>query len=75
LRDINSFAIAGRAPRFYYTARAVNDQPDRMVEFLSVLRTKTILDLAEEKARYLGYQSYKTRNFRPLGNEVPGCIE
>lgn len=91
LRDINSFAIAGRAPRFYYTALAVNQRPESMIESLSLLRnkvsnlghdlgcgiltsrirfsTQTILELAEEKAQYLGYQVYKTRNFRPNGNQ------
>ncbi|KAJ3526719.1 hypothetical protein NMY22_g10058 [Coprinellus aureogranulatus] len=86
LRDINSFAIAGRAPRFYYTALAVNQWPEGMIDSLSQLRNrvseachtaiyhqlivalaylmKTIIELAEEKARYLGYLSYRTRNFR-----------
>ncbi|KAJ3500334.1 hypothetical protein NMY22_g19291 [Coprinellus aureogranulatus] len=93
LRDINSFAIAGRAPRFYYTALAVNQWPEGMIDSLSQLRNrvseachtaifhqlilahaylmKTIIELAEEKARYLGYLSYRTelRSRGPVGSE------
>lgn len=65
LRDVNSMAVSGRAPRFFWVTYQLNDLPDMLVEFLSNLRTKTIIDMAEEKAGYLGYQSYRSRNLFP----------
>ncbi|KAJ7594646.1 mediator complex subunit MED14-domain-containing protein [Mycena floridula] len=63
LRDTGDLAAAGRAPRFMMITRTVNDNPNMLLEALVQLRFQTILGLADQKAKYLGLQSFRQRNF------------
>ncbi|KAF9484518.1 MED14-domain-containing protein [Pholiota conissans] len=62
LRDTGDLAAAGRGPRFAMFSERLNDNPTLLMDALFRLRITTILDLAEQKASYLGLQSYRRRN-------------
>ncbi|OBZ68191.1 Mediator of RNA polymerase II transcription subunit 14 [Grifola frondosa] len=63
LRDTGDLAAAGRGPRFTVISDRLNDSPAILPDALLRLKFSTITDLAEQKANYLGLQSYRHRNF------------
>ncbi|KAH9945691.1 MED14-domain-containing protein [Amylocystis lapponica] len=63
LRDTGDLAAARRGPRFTAISDKLNENPTILAEALVRLRYNTIIDLAEQKANYLGLQSYRTRNW------------
>lgn len=67
LRSIGDLATAGRGPRFLKISERLNEDPN-LLSALTNLRVLTIIDSAEQKAKYLGLQSYRRRNFQP--NEI-----
>ncbi|KAI0785537.1 MED14-domain-containing protein [Abortiporus biennis] len=67
-RDTGDLAAAGRGPKFNALSDRLNDNPVMLPQVLVTLRIHTITDLAEQKAKYLGLQSSRTRNFAP--NEI-----
>ncbi|KAF9559893.1 MED14-domain-containing protein [Agrocybe pediades] len=64
LRDTGDLASASRAPRFSVISDRLNDNPTMLVEALYRLRINTIIDLAEQKANYLGLSNYRRRNIK-----------
>ncbi|KAG6898139.1 hypothetical protein C0992_004855 [Termitomyces sp. T32_za158] len=82
LRDTGDLAAAGREPQFTVFSEQLNENPQRLVVDLMRLRLmpfKTIIDLAEQKAKYLGLQSFRRRNFQPeelhkLGPSTHGTL-
>jgi mediator of RNA polymerase II transcription subunit 14 len=64
LRDTGDLGAAGRGPSFLAISEKLNENPTvLLLEALTRLRIKTIVDLAEQKANYLGLQMFRTRNF------------
>ncbi|KAH9963764.1 mediator complex subunit MED14-domain-containing protein [Russula dissimulans] len=63
LRDTGDLGAAGRAPRFAALTDKVNESPPLLLVGLPRLRVNTIVELAEQKANYLGLQTFKQRNF------------
>ncbi|TFY52257.1 hypothetical protein EVG20_g10628 [Dentipellis fragilis] len=63
LRDTGELGSAGRAPRFAAINEKLNENPGMLLEALVRLRMNTIIELAEQKANYLGFQTYRQRNF------------
>ncbi|KDQ53591.1 hypothetical protein JAAARDRAFT_39281 [Jaapia argillacea MUCL 33604] len=63
LKDTGDLAAAGRGPRFSAISEKLNENPTMLLEALVRLRLNTITDLAEQKANYLGLQSFRHRNF------------
>ncbi|KAG6862349.1 hypothetical protein C0995_016047 [Termitomyces sp. Mi166 len=82
LRDTGDLAAAGRGPRFTAFSEQLNENPLHLIPALMRLRLmplKTITDLAEQKAKYLGLQSFRRRNFQPeelhkLGPSTRGTL-
>ncbi|RDB24861.1 Mediator of RNA polymerase II transcription subunit 14 [Hypsizygus marmoreus] len=64
LRDTGDLAAAGRGPRFTAISERLNENPTILFDALNRLRHHTITDLAEQKANYLGLQSFRRRNFQ-----------
>ncbi|KAK0461040.1 mediator complex subunit MED14-domain-containing protein [Desarmillaria tabescens] len=65
LRDTGDLAAAGRGPRFFAISEKINENPSMLMDALVRLRLQTIVDLAEQMAKYLGLQSFRSRNFHP----------
>ncbi|KAI0248188.1 mediator complex subunit MED14-domain-containing protein [Lactifluus subvellereus] len=63
LRDTGDLGAAGRGPRFLAISEKLNENPTALLEALTRLRINTIVELAEQKANYLGLQTFKQRNF------------
>ncbi|KAI6103423.1 mediator complex subunit MED14-domain-containing protein [Pisolithus sp. B1] len=63
LRDTGDLAAAGRWPRFATITDVLNESPNKLLEALSRLRLLTITDSVEQKAKYLGFQVFRHRNF------------
>ncbi|EIN12028.1 MED14-domain-containing protein [Punctularia strigosozonata HHB-11173 SS5] len=63
MRDTGDLAAAGRGPRFTAITARLNENPEVLYDALSRLRLQTIVELAEQKANYLGLQSFRVRNF------------
>ncbi|KAA1472975.1 MED14-domain-containing protein [Dentipellis sp. KUC8613] len=63
LRDTGELGSASRAPRFAAINEKLNENPGMLLEALVRLRMNTIIELAEQKANYLGFQTYRQRNF------------
>ncbi|KAH9170124.1 MED14-domain-containing protein [Lactarius sanguifluus] len=64
LRDTGDLGAAGRGPRFLAISEKLNENPTvLLLEALTRLRIKTIVELAEQKANYLGLQTFRQRNF------------
>ncbi|KAG6821038.1 hypothetical protein H0H93_007928 [Arthromyces matolae] len=79
LRDTGDLAAAGRGPRFTAFSEQLNENPQLLFPALMRLRLMTITDLAEQKADYLGLQSFRRRNFQPdellkLGPSTRGTL-
>ncbi|KAL4077046.1 mediator complex subunit MED14-domain-containing protein [Scleroderma yunnanense] len=79
LRDTGDLAAAGRGPRFAVITNRLNEDPSRLLGALLQLRLYTITDLVEQKAKYLGFQVFRHRNFsveelRKLGPAARGTI-
>ncbi|KAF8813688.1 MED14-domain-containing protein [Phlegmacium glaucopus] len=79
LRDTGDLAAAGRGPRFIAISERLNENPAILMDALFRLRLSTIVDLAEQKANYLGFQSYRRRNIlneenHKLGPDVRGTL-
>ncbi|KAG6829450.1 hypothetical protein H0H92_004510 [Tricholoma furcatifolium] len=79
LRDTGDLAAAGREPRFTIFSDQLNENPLILNVLLMRLRLMTITDLAEQKANYLGLQSFRRRNFKPeehhkLGPSTRGTL-
>ncbi|KII92020.1 hypothetical protein PLICRDRAFT_103790 [Plicaturopsis crispa FD-325 SS-3] len=79
LRDTGDLAAVGRGPRFAAISYKLNDNPEMLFDALNRLRIQTITDLAEQKAQYLGLQSFRDRNFATreidkLGPDVRGTL-
>ncbi|GJE97389.1 Med14 domain-containing protein [Phanerochaete sordida] len=58
-------AAAGHGPRFSAVTSALNHNPTLLVEAVMALRYSTIAELVEQKANYLGLQTFRQRPFRP----------
>ncbi|KNZ77769.1 Mediator of RNA polymerase II transcription subunit 14 [Termitomyces sp. J132] len=65
LRDTGDLAAAGRGPHFTGFSEQLNENPQHLITALIRLRLMTITDLAEQKAKYLGLESFRRRNFPP----------
>ncbi|KAI9510089.1 mediator complex subunit MED14-domain-containing protein [Russula earlei] len=70
---------AGRAPRFAALTEKVNENPTLLLVGLLRLRVNTIIELAEQKANYLGLQTFRQRNFpreeiKKLGTTVRSLL-
>ncbi|KAI0031227.1 mediator complex subunit MED14-domain-containing protein [Vararia minispora EC-137] len=64
LWDTGDLGAAGRGSRFTALTEKVNENPGGfLLRVLVQLRLNTIIDLAQQKAHYLGLQTYKMRNF------------
>uniref|UniRef100_A0A8H8CQ10 Mediator of RNA polymerase II transcription subunit 14 n=1 Tax=Psilocybe cubensis TaxID=181762 RepID=A0A8H8CQ10_PSICU len=63
LRDTGDLAAAGRGPRFRVVTDRLNENPAALFDALFTMRGSTIIDLAEQKANYLGLQVYRRRSF------------
>ncbi|KAI0258685.1 MED14-domain-containing protein [Gloeopeniophorella convolvens] len=63
LRDTGDLGAAGRGPRFLAISEKLNENPAILLEALTRLRMNTIVELAEQKANYLGLQTFRQRNF------------
>ncbi|KAI0296496.1 mediator complex subunit MED14-domain-containing protein [Multifurca ochricompacta] len=63
LRDTGDLGAAGRGPRFLAISEKLNENPTVLLEALTRLRINTIVELAEQKANYLGFQTFRQRNF------------
>ncbi|KAF8482456.1 MED14-domain-containing protein [Russula ochroleuca] len=63
LRDTGDLGAAGRGPYFLAISEKVNESPTALLGGLTRLRVNTIVELAEQKANYLGLQTFKQRNF------------
>ncbi|KAH7925939.1 MED14-domain-containing protein [Leucogyrophana mollusca] len=79
LRDTGDLAAAGRGPRFAAVSERLNESPTMLLDALVRLRFATIIDLAEQKANYLGLQIFRQRNFSKeellkLGPSVRGSM-
>lgn len=79
LRDTGDLAAAGRWPRFATITDGLNENPNMLLEALSLLRLYTITDSVEQKAKYLGFQVFRHRNFskeeiQKLGPTARGTI-
>ncbi|KAK1225258.1 mediator complex subunit [Marasmius sp. AFHP31] len=62
-RDAGDLSPAGQAHRYAPRFEKVNQEPQHLLWFLSSLRVQTLIDLVEQKANYLGLQSFRSRNF------------
>ncbi|TRM70306.1 mediator complex subunit MED14-domain-containing protein [Schizophyllum amplum] len=79
LRDTGDLAAPNRGLRFAVVSDRVNNDPLMLFSALMRLRLVTILDITEQKAKYLGLQVYRGRNFEQgelakLGTIVRGAI-
>lgn len=79
LRDTGDLAAAGRGPRFAHITQRLNDAPQGITDAVPFLRILTITDLAEQKANYLGLQTYRQRPFKAeelgkLGPAIRGLL-
>ncbi|KAJ6497836.1 mediator complex subunit MED14-domain-containing protein [Mycena sanguinolenta] len=79
LRDTGDLAAAERGPRYKTLSDQINQDPTLLFTVLIRLRLITITDLAEQKAVYLGLQSFRRRNFLPeemtkLGPTARGAV-
>jgi mediator of RNA polymerase II transcription subunit 14 len=63
LRDTGDLAAAARGSRLGSLGDRLNESPVMLLDALARLRLHTIVDLAEQKARYLGLKTYRVRNF------------
>ncbi|KAF8256603.1 mediator complex subunit MED14-domain-containing protein [Lactarius quietus] len=72
LRDIGDLGAAGRGPSFLAISEKLNENPTvLLLEALTRLRIKTIVELAEQKANYLGLQMFRSRNFLREAHPFP----
>ncbi|KAJ7690643.1 MED14-domain-containing protein [Mycena rosella] len=79
IRDTGDLAAAERGPRFKTISDKINEDPTVLFNVLVRLRLITITDLAEQKAVYLGLQSFRRRNFMSdemskLGSSARGAV-
>ncbi|KAJ7502829.1 mediator complex subunit MED14-domain-containing protein [Mycena galericulata] len=79
IRDTGDLAAAEKGPRFKTLSDKINEDPTVLFNVLIRLRLITITDLAEQKAVYLGLQSFRRRNFLPdemakLGSSARGAV-
>lgn len=58
-------AAAGHGPRFSVVTYGINHNPTLLVDAVMNLRYRTIAELVEQKANYLGLQTFRQRPFRP----------
>ncbi|EIM79913.1 MED14-domain-containing protein [Stereum hirsutum FP-91666 SS1] len=63
LRDTGDLGAAGRGQRYAVITDKINENPTMLLDALVRLRMTTIVELAEQKANYLGMQTYRQRNF------------
>ncbi|KAI0068848.1 MED14-domain-containing protein [Artomyces pyxidatus] len=63
LRDTGDLGAAGRGPRFTAISEKINENPGMLLDALVRLRMNTIIELAEQKANYLGLVTFRLRNF------------
>ncbi|ESK91030.1 hypothetical protein Moror_16335 [Moniliophthora roreri MCA 2997] len=78
-RDVGDLSPGGQAPKYAVIFEKVNEAPALMLRMLSNLRVETLIELVEQKANYLGLQSYRRRNFLPeemqkLGTGAQGTL-
>ncbi|KAM6502426.1 Mediator complex subunit MED14 domain containing protein [Amanita muscaria] len=79
LRDTGDLAAPGKGDRFIAHTERINENAVTLLEVLMRIRVMTITDLAEQKAKYLGLQSFRRRNFPPeelrkLGPSTRGTL-
>ncbi|KAJ3975413.1 MED14-domain-containing protein [Lentinula raphanica] len=63
LRDVGDLAATMHGSRLLRFADKINETPGHILTALISIRLYTIIDLLEQKAQYLGLQSYRSRNF------------
>ncbi|KAG7090906.1 hypothetical protein E1B28_009983 [Marasmius oreades] len=78
-RDAGDLSPAGQASRYAIIFDKVNEEPQFLLKMLSNLRVQTLIELVEQKANYLGLQSYRRRNFlqeelQKLGPATQGTL-
>ncbi|KAL0581807.1 mediator complex subunit [Marasmius crinis-equi] len=78
-RDAGDLSPAGQAPRYAVLFDKINEDPQLLLRMLSNLRVQTLIDLVEQKANYLGLQSFRRRSFLPeeiqkLGPATQGTL-
>ncbi|KAJ3519849.1 hypothetical protein NM688_g9242 [Phlebia brevispora] len=79
LRDTGDLAAAGRGSNFNLYTNSINDNPLELGGLLARLRFQTIVDIAEQKANYLGLRNFRERNFsaeetQKLGADIHGKL-
>ncbi|KAF8621558.1 hypothetical protein AX15_007725 [Amanita polypyramis BW_CC] len=74
MRDTGDLAATGRSQRFMSITDKLNENPAMLFDALVHLRLLTIADLAEQKAKYLGLQSFRKRNF-PQEGRLPSLSQ
>ncbi|KAL6308200.1 MED14-domain-containing protein [Sparassis latifolia] len=74
LHDTGDLAAAGRGPRFALISQQLNETPTIFVGAMVKLRDNTIIELAEQKAGYLGLRCYKSRNLSPQELQKLGVV-
>ncbi|KAJ4500264.1 mediator complex subunit MED14-domain-containing protein [Lentinula lateritia] len=63
LRDVGDLAATMHGLRLLRFADKINETPAQIFNALVSIRLHTIIDLIEQKAQYLGLQSFRSRNF------------
>ncbi|KAF5370780.1 hypothetical protein D9758_002136 [Tetrapyrgos nigripes] len=65
LRDVGELAATNTGSRVAQWTELINRDPASLTAVLFKLRLETIIELVEQKANYLGLQSYRNRPFLP----------
>ncbi|KAJ4468331.1 MED14-domain-containing protein [Lentinula aciculospora] len=63
LRDVGDLAATMHGVRLLRFADNINESPAQIFRVLISIRLLTIVNLLEQKAQYLGLQSFRSRNF------------
>jgi len=67
LRNVGDLSAAGRSPQFVTISDGLNANPHLLLDLFFNLRVSTIMDLAHQKARYLGLRCDRNKNIRAEG--------
>ncbi|KAI5116984.1 hypothetical protein M0805_001593 [Coniferiporia weirii] len=62
LRDTGGLSASGKGPRYSLITDKINDNPFMVCEVLVAARFTTIVELAEQKAQYMGLETFRARN-------------
>ena len=69
LRNVGDLSAAGRSPQFVNLSDILNANPHLLLELFFNLRVSTIMDLAHQKARYLGLRCDRNKNIKAEGKQ------